>query len=82
MKHFDLNIDKILENWDLSHAVRELIANAIDESVITNTAPPEVTKDSSGWWRMEELRRRGFRRPLNLVNSLFECAVPVQCLTR
>ena len=57
MKHFDLNIDKILENWDLSHAVRELIANAIDESVLTSTAPPEVTKDESGWWRIRDYGR-------------------------
>jgi hypothetical protein len=56
-KHFDLNIDKILENWDLSHAVRELIANAIDEAVITNTALPEVTKDEAGWWRIRDYGR-------------------------
>ena len=57
MKHFDLNIDKILENWDLSHAVRELIANAIDESVLTNTSSPEVTKDESGWWHVRDYGR-------------------------
>ena len=57
MKHFELNIDKILENWDLSHAVRELIANAIDESVLTSTPPPEVTKDDSGWWRIRDYGR-------------------------
>jgi hypothetical protein len=57
MKNFDLNIDKILENWDLSHAVRELIANAIDESVITETPPPEVTKDEDGWWRIRDYGR-------------------------
>lgn len=28
-KEFDLNIEKVLENWDDSHAVREIIANAI-----------------------------------------------------
>ena len=57
MKHFDLIIDKILESWDLSHAVRELIANAIDESILTNTAPPEVTKDEAGWWRIRDYGR-------------------------
>lgn len=57
MKHFDLNIDKILENWDLSHAVRELIANAIDESVLTNTPSPVVVKDDSGWWRIRDYGR-------------------------
>ena len=31
MKKFDLNIDRMLENWDAFHAVREIIANALDE---------------------------------------------------
>src|SRR5438552_18890801 len=39
-KRFDLNIDKILENWEICHAIRELIANAIDESVLTKTPAP------------------------------------------
>jgi hypothetical protein len=30
-KEFDLNIEKILENWEVYHAVREVIANALDE---------------------------------------------------
>ncbi|MFM9965342.1 MAG: ATP-binding protein [Planctomycetaceae bacterium] len=54
VKHFDLNIDKILENWELSHALRELIANAIDESVITNTPHPELFKDANGWWHIRD----------------------------
>ena len=29
-KEFDLNIEKILENWEVYHAVREIIANALD----------------------------------------------------
>ena len=36
---FDLNIKKILEAWDNSHAVRELIANALDEQTLSGTAP-------------------------------------------
>jgi hypothetical protein len=32
MPDFDLNIDKILENWEPKHAVREIIANALDEA--------------------------------------------------
>lgn len=56
-KHFDLNIDKILENWELSHAIREVIANAIDESVLTNSRAPEITKDGSGCWRIRDFGR-------------------------
>jgi hypothetical protein len=32
---FDLNIEKILESWESAHAVRELIANAIDEQQLS-----------------------------------------------
>lgn len=30
VKEFDLNIEKILENWENYHAIREIIANALD----------------------------------------------------
>ncbi len=35
MGNFDLNIDTILEHWTKTHALRELIANALDEHTIT-----------------------------------------------
>jgi hypothetical protein len=54
MKQFDLNIDKILEGWDLSDAIRKLIANAIDEAILTNTRAPDVTKDGSGCWHVRD----------------------------
>ncbi len=57
MKNFDLNIDKILENWEVFHAVRELIANAIDEQILTNTAKPETFRDSAGWWHIRDYGR-------------------------
>jgi len=31
MKKFDLNIEKVLEDWEIYHAIREVIANALDE---------------------------------------------------
>jgi hypothetical protein len=57
MKQFDLNIDKILEDWDLSDAIRELIANAIDEAMLTKTRAPELTKDSLGCWHVRDFGR-------------------------
>ena len=39
---FDLNVDKILPEWGVSHALRELIANAIDEQILTHTADIQV----------------------------------------
>lgn len=29
IRKFDLNVEEILENWEISHAVREIIANAL-----------------------------------------------------
>jgi hypothetical protein len=49
MKKFDLNIEKILENWEVYHAIREVLANAIDEQVLTNTKPIEVFKSDDRW---------------------------------
>jgi sugar-specific transcriptional regulator TrmB len=49
MKKFDLNIEKILENWETSHAIRELIANALDEQLLTKTKEVEIFKSGNSW---------------------------------
>ncbi len=51
MKKFDLNIEKILENWETKHAVREIIANALDEQILTNTCEIEIfhNNDTNSW---------------------------------
>jgi hypothetical protein len=49
MKQFDLNIEKILENWETYHAIREVIANALDEQLLTNTKDVEITKQGNSW---------------------------------
>src|SRR5258708_19811703 len=56
-KHFDLNIEKILEGWEPCHAVRELIANALDEQALTATKQPEIFKDRKGWWHVRDFGR-------------------------
>lgn len=48
-RNFDLNIEKILEGWETKHAIRELIANALDEQVLTGTRNVAITKDGKGW---------------------------------
>ena len=40
MELLDLNIKQILSDWKISDAIRELIANAIDEHLITNQTDP------------------------------------------
>ena len=49
MKEFDLNIGKILENWEIYHAVREIIANALDEQILTGTADIKIIKSGDIW---------------------------------
>jgi hypothetical protein len=41
-RYFDLNIQRVLEHWTVSEALREIIANALDEQALTNTAEPEI----------------------------------------
>ncbi len=49
MKKFDLNIEKILENWEMHHALREIIANALDEQLLTKTKEVEISKNGDSW---------------------------------
>lgn len=54
---FDLNIEKILEAWEDAHAVRELIANALDECVLTGTADVEIDRRADGAWVIRDYGR-------------------------
>lgn len=57
VKEFDLNIEKILENWENYHAIREIIANALDEQIITETKDIEIKQSSDGWWHIIDYGR-------------------------
>jgi len=57
MKKFDLNIEKVLEHWSIPHALREILANALDESMLTNTKEPDVFKDNKGNWHIRDYGR-------------------------
>jgi hypothetical protein len=46
---FDLNVEKILDHWGVPEAVREVIANALDEQAISGTAEPQIVKRRDGW---------------------------------
>lgn len=41
-QYFDLNIEEILDNWGTEHAIREIIANALDEMKLTGTPSPLI----------------------------------------
>jgi hypothetical protein len=34
---FDLNIEEVLANWEVEHALREVVSNALDEQVISKS---------------------------------------------
>ena len=37
------------ENWEVFHAIREIIANALDEQLITGTKKIEIYQTDIGW---------------------------------
>ena len=46
---FDLNIEEVLDNWEVSHAIREIISNALDEQTLSDTKDIEIFKAPEGW---------------------------------
>lgn len=57
MKEFDLNIEKILENWEVYHAIREIIANALDEQTLTDTKSITIEKRKDNCWHIIDYGR-------------------------
>lgn len=57
LRRFDLNIEKVLEHWMMAHAMREVIANALDEQALTCTVDPEIVKDNKGDWHVRDFGR-------------------------
>jgi len=57
VRHFDLNIEKILEGWETYHAVREIIANALDEVSLTKTKDLQIEQDRDGSWHIRDFGR-------------------------
>jgi hypothetical protein len=57
MKKFDLNIEKILENWETYHGIREIIANALDEQKLTETEEIKIFKDENNQWHIRDFGR-------------------------
>lgn len=56
-RKFDLNIEKILEDWGKPQAIREIIANAIDEETLTDCKPTKIFKDATGRWHFRDFGR-------------------------
>lgn len=54
---FDLNIGEVLEHWTVPFAIREIIANALDEQTLTGTTEPVICPDSDGRWHITDYGR-------------------------
>jgi hypothetical protein len=63
---FDLNIGDMARQWTLSHAIRELIANALDEHTLFN---PEA--DIEIYWNKDSWTIRDYGQGLNYHSFVF-----------
>lgn len=54
---FDLNIERVLEHWPVANALREFIANALDEHHLSGTPEPVIEKQTEGSWTIEDYGR-------------------------
>lgn len=54
---FDLNIEGVLEHWEVEHALREIIANALDEQLLTESDEISIIKDEVGDWHIRDFGR-------------------------
>lgn len=57
MNLFDLNIEKVLDNWSNAEAIREIIANALDEKELSHTRDIVIGKDDNGAWHVTDFGR-------------------------
>jgi hypothetical protein len=57
IRAFDLNVEEVLENWEVEHAIREVIANALDEQVLSDTVDIRITRDQADTWHVVDSGR-------------------------
>jgi hypothetical protein len=60
LHYFDLNIEKVLEHWPVEFAIREVIANALDEHAIVGGEEPEINQIGPDTWAIMD-HGRGLR---------------------
>ena len=60
MKSFDLN-KKVLKDRDVSDALREIIANAIDEELLTQTSSVRILKKFTSLGRIRRTAKQRSR---------------------
>jgi len=82
-REFDLNIERVLENWTVAHALREVIANALDEQALTGTAEPQIFADAEARWHIRVVGKFGVGLKDALAGSLAPPGTPfLRCHAR
>jgi hypothetical protein len=56
-KKFDLNIQRLLDSWEIHHALREIIANALDEQKLTSSNDIEIMIKYRNIWTIRDFGR-------------------------
>ncbi len=54
---FDLNMETVLEDWEIQHAIREIIANAMDEQILSSSSPFEINELEEKQWTIRDYGR-------------------------
>lgn len=57
IRKINLRIERSIENWEIYHALREIIANALDEQYITNSKDITIFKDEKNNWHIRDFGR-------------------------
>jgi hypothetical protein len=54
---FDLNIEEVLDNWEVAHALREVISNALDEQFLSGSPDISIEKIAPDRWSIRDFGR-------------------------
>src|SRR5687767_2317117 len=54
---FDLNIEEVLDNWEVAHALREVISNALDEQFLSGSNDISIEKIGPERWSIRDFGR-------------------------
>ena len=57
VQFFDLNIQQFLDSWTPRDAVRELLANALDEAMLSGTPTPVIERTGPTEWTISDTGR-------------------------
>ena len=81
VQFFDLNIQQFLDSWTPRDAVRELLANALDEAMLSGTPTPVIERTGPAEWTISDTGR-GLRPEHLALATLQRHGVEVEITSR